>query len=381
MTLSASAPQSSLFARAEDEAEDEGVVEEEGEEGDAGAGGDEEADEDGAGEPKKNVSPDADTTILFTRPPTGAVGALGASSSVELPAGQIVEFLVGFSNKGGSGGDFVIETLDASFRYPMDFSYHIQNFSAIAYQKTVRPGQEATVAYSFIPADAFAGRPIGLTVNLAYRDTEGNFYFDPVFNETVQIVEFDEGFDTEVFFMYVMMAMVAILGIFLVYSYAAGGRLNSKSCDRLRRHQALPLSRQVQREEDQLRSQEGRGDRHRQRRRGLRVDPSLRHAHPRQRQDQPQAEEGQVARGRRIRHRVSTSCCSCSPRGITTTTSSNAVAAPLTKMPPMSRRPISSPLHRRSKHFSSSSVSAVSADFPFYSSSSAVCSSVAVLPV
>ena len=49
------------------------------------------------------------------------------------------------------------------------------------------PFQEATVAYSFIPADAFAGRPIGLTINLAYRDLEGNFFFDPVFNETVQV--------------------------------------------------------------------------------------------------------------------------------------------------------------------------------------------------
>ena len=66
-------------------------------------------------------------------------------------------------------GEFTIETLDASFRYPMDFTYHIQNFSAISYQKIVKPGQEASVFYSFIPADAFAGRPIGLTINLAYR--------------------------------------------------------------------------------------------------------------------------------------------------------------------------------------------------------------------
>ena len=46
----------------------------------------------------------------------------------------------------------------------------LQNFTAIAYQKTVKPKQEATVAYSFMPADAFAGRPIGLSINLAYRD-------------------------------------------------------------------------------------------------------------------------------------------------------------------------------------------------------------------
>ena len=61
----------------------------------------------------------------------------------------------------------------------------------------MKPKQQATVAYSFIPADAFAGRPIGLSINLQYRDASGNMFIDSVFNETVQIVEFDEGFDTE----------------------------------------------------------------------------------------------------------------------------------------------------------------------------------------
>ena len=52
----------------------------------------------------------------------------------------------------------------------------------------MKPKQQSTFAYSFVPADAFAGRPIGLTVNLAYRDGEGNFFIDPVFNETVQVM-------------------------------------------------------------------------------------------------------------------------------------------------------------------------------------------------
>merc|ERR1712183_32581 len=136
-------------AAEEDEVEDETVVEDE-----------EVAEEEPTAEEVedldslKNVDPDAETTLLFTKPTQVAGG------SVELPAGKIVEFLVGFANKGLK--DFVIDSIDASFRYPMDFTYHIQNFSAIAYQKTVKEGQEATVAYSFIPADAFAGRPIGL---------------------------------------------------------------------------------------------------------------------------------------------------------------------------------------------------------------------------
>lgn len=64
----------------------------------------------------------------------------------------------------------IIETVEAAFHYPMDHSFVIQNFSAIQYQKLVKPQQQATVAYSFIPAEPFAGRPFGLSINLAYRD-------------------------------------------------------------------------------------------------------------------------------------------------------------------------------------------------------------------
>jgi len=210
--LQIASPGSSLFAKAEeDEVEDEDVAEDDGVvEDETITEDDEEVALD------KNVSPDADTTLFFTRPTQKSGG------SVELPAGKIVEFLVGFANKGE--GDFIVDSLEASFRYPMDFTYHIQNFSAIPYGKTVKPDQEATVAYSFIPADAFAGRPIGLSVNLAYRDLEGNSYLDPVFNETVQIVEFDEGFDSEVFFMYLTLAAGVFLALFLVYTFLPGSK-------------------------------------------------------------------------------------------------------------------------------------------------------------
>jgi translocon-associated protein subunit alpha len=91
----------------------------------------------------------------------------------ELPAGNLVEFLVGFTNKGSQ--DFILETVEASFRYPVDFSFYIQNFSTIAYNRAVKPNHEATLAYSFIPAEAFAGRPFGLNINLNYRDLVRTF--------------------------------------------------------------------------------------------------------------------------------------------------------------------------------------------------------------
>ena len=142
----------------------------------------------------------------------------------ELPAGQITEFLVGFTNKGDQ--EMIVDSMEASLRYPMDFTFHLQNFSAINYVKNVKAKQQATVAYSFIAADAFAGRPIGLTINLHYRDAAGNFFIDPVFNETVQIVEFDEGFDTETFFMYVCMAGAVVLLLFLGFNYLSGQSSN-----------------------------------------------------------------------------------------------------------------------------------------------------------
>merc|ERR1712098_61268 len=198
------------------EEEEEGVVEEE-EGTETGEDTAEETTEED--DSKKTTSPDADTTILFTKPP--------GTTNLELPAGQVTEFLVGFTNKGEQ--EMMVDSMEASLRYPMDFTFHIQNFSAITYSKTVKPKQQATVAYSFIPADAFAGRPIGLTVQLNYRDAAGNFFIDPVFNETVQIVEFDEGFDTETFFMYVSIVGVLILLLFLFFNFLSGKKSGSRT--------------------------------------------------------------------------------------------------------------------------------------------------------
>ena len=183
------------------------------------------------GDGKTTTSADADTTLLFTKP-VGTSNMGGNSEifrgtyilmivpSAELPAGQVTELLIGFTNKGDQ--EMMLDSLEASLRYPMDFTFHIQNFTTATFSKTVKPGQQATVGYSLAPADAFAGRPIGLTINLNYRDAAGNFFIDPVFNETVQIVEFDEGFDTETFFMYVCIAGGLVLLLFLGFNLLSG---------------------------------------------------------------------------------------------------------------------------------------------------------------
>ena len=62
----------------------------------------------------------------------------------------------------------LIESVEAAFHYPMDHTFVIQNFTAIQYGKVVKPSEQATVGYSFVPAEPFAGRPFGLSINIAY---------------------------------------------------------------------------------------------------------------------------------------------------------------------------------------------------------------------
>lgn len=110
----------------------------------------------------------------------------------DFPANNIVKFLLGFTNKGSE--DFVVESLDASFRYPQvrrllllllrleevfdlrpssfqDYQFYIQNFTALQLGTVVPPARQATFEYSFIPAEPMGGRPFGLVINLNYKDS------------------------------------------------------------------------------------------------------------------------------------------------------------------------------------------------------------------
>nr|XP_014015051.1 unnamed protein product [Salmo salar] len=142
------------------------------------------------------ASPNADTTILFVK-------------GDDFPANDIVKFLMGFTNKGSD--NFVVESLDASFRYPQDFQFYIQNFTALQLGVVVPAGRQATFEYSFIPAEPMGGRPFGLVINLNYKDSNGNLFQDAVFNQTVTITEREDALDGETIFMYVFLSGLGLL--------------------------------------------------------------------------------------------------------------------------------------------------------------------------
>ncbi|XP_027131268.1 translocon-associated protein subunit alpha isoform X2 [Larimichthys crocea] len=142
------------------------------------------------------ASPNADTTILFVK-------------GEDFPANNIVKFLLGFTNKGSE--NFVVESLDASFRYPQDYQFYIQNFTALQLGIVVPPSKQATFEYSFIPAEPMGGRPFGLVINLNYKDGNGNIFQDAVFNQTVTLTEREDGLDGETIFMYVFLSGLSLL--------------------------------------------------------------------------------------------------------------------------------------------------------------------------
>lgn len=155
-------------------------------------------------------------TVLFTKP------SHLNPVNLELPAGKRVELLVGFTNKGAI--DYVVEKIDASFRYPMDYSFYIQNFTTVAYEQQVPSGWDATFYYVFVPADSFASRPFGLSIGMTYRDEYGSQFYEKVYNETVVIVEVEEGLDGETFFLYVFLCagIILLLVIGQQFLYSVG---------------------------------------------------------------------------------------------------------------------------------------------------------------
>ncbi|KAM9860179.1 translocon-associated protein subunit alpha-like [Aulostomus maculatus] len=181
----------------EEEDEDEVLVEE-----DQMQASDGDEDDSEAADKLLTSHPDADITIIFM---TGE----------EFPANEIVRFLVGFTNKGSQ--DFTVQSLEASFRYPQDFQFYIQNFTALPLSTVVQPAAQASFEYSFIPAQPMAGRPFGLVILLNYLDSEGNGFQTAVYNQTVTITEKEEGLDGETMFMYIFLVGLVVLMLFGMY--------------------------------------------------------------------------------------------------------------------------------------------------------------------
>lgn len=208
-----------LAADDQDEVEDEGTVDDD-EEGQV----DDEADvEDDEGEVEDDDGDSSETDVekedeietLTAHPDTATAVIFSTGDEVELVAGKMFTSYIHFANTGSK--NFIMTSVSGSFRYPQDYSYVIQNFTALPLNKMIDGGKEGSFVYEFLAAEMAAGRPFGLVLNLNYKDTEDKQYQDTVYNKTVTVQENEEGVDAETFFMYVI--LVALLGLALFGIY------------------------------------------------------------------------------------------------------------------------------------------------------------------
>ena len=169
------------------------------------------------GEDAFGSSPDACIDIVFAnRPEQTFVG------------GEVVHSLLNVSNN--AGHDFIVTGIVASFRYPQDYSYSIQDFPLKTCKTRVPPRFEASFVYNFKPSMLFLSQRFALLVDVYYRDTEGNEFRDAVFNKTVDIVEAEEKFDVERFFVFVCMisALCTLMDLMYCDHFQSKRALNHK---------------------------------------------------------------------------------------------------------------------------------------------------------
>ncbi|KAA3671089.1 translocon-associated protein subunit alpha [Paragonimus westermani] len=119
-------------------------------------------------------------------------------------------------NDGTSLPRFSLDLVEGSLHYPGYYDYYIQNFTKIRLQNTLEPGQEGSVSYSFKPALELAGRTFDLSIMAYYHDENGVYYAHSLINQTVNVYEVEEGVDTELLFLGVLvvaLSVVLLLGI------------------------------------------------------------------------------------------------------------------------------------------------------------------------
>lgn len=132
----------------------------------------------------------------------------------KITAGKVSEVLVSVKINKAALNEYTFGTIEGGFHYPQDWSYKVQNFSAIRYNRKLEPGQEATFMYPFMAAELSGGRSYGLQLNLHYQSDASppQFFSDAIYNETVEVAENMDNAAAEQFFMFLTFSAFAGIG-------------------------------------------------------------------------------------------------------------------------------------------------------------------------
>jgi len=134
-----------------------------------------------------------------------------SNAQKKFPVGQVSDALLGFGNTGDKA--FRVIGIKAHLVSPQDFTYFLQNFTAVPYNVTVEPDEVNTLQYKFKPDKNLDTREFGLIIDVYYQNQENDQFATTFFNETITFVEAEEGFDPKNLVSYlVLLVVIGVLG-------------------------------------------------------------------------------------------------------------------------------------------------------------------------
>jgi len=144
----------------------------------------------------------------------------------KLISGEAVELLVGVTNTGM--GTYNLTKITASLRHPMDFRYHLKNFTKKEYSVVLGPYEQTSLSYTFHP-EMLEARDFGFVANVHYQDEGGRNYVTTFFNETIDLAEPESTIDAQTFFTYSgILAALGLIGFVASKFYTAQQKKKSK---------------------------------------------------------------------------------------------------------------------------------------------------------
>jgi len=153
--------------------------------------------------------------ILIAAPGVSTSFVFPTSPTKQIAIGRDIEVIIGFHNEGSS--TFNVSQIFGALRYPQDWRYYIQNFTKQASNVVVKPGEQHSFVYTFMPDNFLESREIGFSGQFFYSDLEGNNYTSYWYNSTISLIEVQEPLDLQTLFTYIGLVGVAGLVLFIIY--------------------------------------------------------------------------------------------------------------------------------------------------------------------
>lgn len=132
----------------------------------------------------------------------------------EFHAGDATDVVLGVTNTGVRALHFT--SIQGSLYYHLDSKYIIENYTNPEIDVTVNPNEQRSISHNFRPHPMLDVGQFGLVFTAYYHDNEGGEFASVFFNQTIDIIEKEEIFDTDFLFRGSFVIALVLLGGFIM---------------------------------------------------------------------------------------------------------------------------------------------------------------------